>query len=130
MSPKVGSSITFFGKRWGCALNNHSYCDIMAISNGLTNGHASTSASSSSDEVAYYLTQTTNIIQAWIKKGEDEEEPVSRFISSKEMRNEVRLSLSNEPCSNEDILKSMAMLLENSVNPWTGKFVDKVSQKR
>lgn len=111
-------------------MNDHSYWDIMAISNGLLNGHASTSASSSSEEVAFYLNETTKIIHAWLKRGEDEEEPVSRFNSSKEMRNKVELSLSNEPCSNEDILKSMAMLLDNSVNPWTGRFVDKVSYRK
>lgn len=97
--------------------------------NGQTNGHASTSsASCTSEEVAYYLNETTKIIQAWIKKGENENEPVSRFTSSKEMRQAVKLSLSDEPCSNQEILQTMANLLDNSVNPWTGRFVDKVSK--
>lgn len=98
----------------------------MAISNDYAS--ISASSSSTSEEVAYYLNETTKIIQAWIEKGQNEEEPVSRFTSSKEMRQAVKLSLSDKPYSNEDILQTMTSLLENSVNPWTGRFVDKVSK--
>lgn len=98
-------------------------------SNGQINGHHSTSSFDPADEVTYYLVETAKIIEAWIRKGQEEGEPVCRFTSSKEMRQMVKLTLSDEPCSNEKIMQSMSSLLENSVNPWTGRFVDKVSDR-
>lgn len=81
-----------------------------------------------SEEVSKYLHETARLIESWIRSAEEEDQtPVSRFGSSKELRKNVQLSaLSNTGRSDAQIFSAMADMLTNSVHPWTGRFVDKL----
>jgi glutamate decarboxylase len=86
------------------------------------------------------------LLWAGIRRGEDDDCPVSTFTSRDELHKRVPLKLAEDGVSDEgqmpdgrtkdyirlttssnaDLFSAMETILDNSVNPWTGRFVDKV----
>jgi glutamate decarboxylase len=92
------------------------------------NGAPMPTKAKKSEEVSRYLKETANVIEQWLRTAEeDPDTPVSRFGSSKELRAQVQLpDLAQNGCSDARLMQSMAAILDNSVHPWTGRFVDKL----
>ncbi len=104
------------------------------------NGHApqpsskmasgSSSSASSAEQVEQLGAQTLEQIVAWISRGESDPScPVTEWPTPEEARANVRLPLLQEQAGEETrgkLVETVQSILANSVNPWTGRFLDKL----
>ncbi|KAJ9480235.1 hypothetical protein PHBOTO_003468 [Pseudozyma hubeiensis] len=104
--------------------------------NGSANGNGHTASSSrsplqlepSSTEAARILPQVLELVQEFIASGEKPESYVAPWGSIPNFRKAISLSLPDTvPQKNDDaLLEAVKLVFDNSVNPWTGRFLDKL----
>ncbi|PWY97457.1 PLP-dependent transferase [Testicularia cyperi] len=82
----------------------------------------------SSSQAARVLPEVLSLIQSFIESGEQPSTYVSPWGSISEFRKAVSLDLpeSGSPTSDTPLLDAVKLVLDNSVNPWTGRFLDKL----
>lgn len=98
------------------------------------NGHVASSSRSplqleaSSTEAARVLPQVLELVQEFIASGEKPESYVAPWGSIANFRKAISLSLPDTvPQNNDDaLLEAVKLVFDNSVNPWTGRFLDKL----
>ncbi|PWN41748.1 PLP-dependent transferase [Ceraceosorus guamensis] len=81
---------------------------------------------SASEEAEKYLSRLSALTIEWIKRGEQSDSLVSRWASSSQLRDNVTLDLSEEAQSEDALFDNMRSILDNSINPYTGRFLDKL----
>lgn len=79
-------------------------------------------------EASRVLPRTLALVQSFIESGEDASTFVSPWGSIPELREAISLDLPESPQSqsDEELLAAVKLVLDNSVNPWTGRFLDKL----
>lgn len=99
------------------------------IKNGIHSTHSSPlQREDPSVEASRVLPRTLALIQSFIESGEDVSTFVSPWGSIPELRDAIKLDLPDSPKldSDDDLLAAVKLVLDNSVNPWTGRFLDKL----
>ncbi|SPO27097.1 related to glutamic acid decarboxylase [Ustilago trichophora] len=103
--------------------------------NGNINGVGSTSRSplqseSASTEAARILPLVLKLVQDFIASGEQPSTYVAPWGSIPDFRKAISLSLPDtaSPTPEDDgaLLEAIKLVFDNSVNPWTGRFLDKL----
>lgn len=82
-----------------------------------------------SGEAARMLPQILKFVQDFISSGENPSTPVAPWGSIPEFRKAISLSLPDKasPASPEAaLIDAIKLVFDNSVNPWTGRFLDKL----
>ncbi|SNX85524.1 related to glutamic acid decarboxylase [Melanopsichium pennsylvanicum] len=105
---------------------------VNEITNG--DGHASSSsrsplqAEAASTEAARILPQVFELVQHFITCGEKPETYVAPWGSIPDFRAAITLSLPDDTPTSDDsaLLEAVKLVFDNSVNPWTGRFLDKL----
>ncbi|CEH19166.1 related to glutamic acid decarboxylase [Ceraceosorus bombacis] len=81
---------------------------------------------SASEEAEKYLSRLSALTIEWMKRGEQSDSLVSRWASSSQLRDNMTLDLSEEAQSEDALFDNMRSILDNSINPYTGRFLDKL----
>ncbi|PWN49483.1 PLP-dependent transferase [Violaceomyces palustris] len=82
-----------------------------------------------SQELATLLPQVVQMVQAFVEEGEKPGSNVTAWQSIPQLRQNVSLDLPDYGSvkdGDKKLLDSIQLVLENSVNPWTGRFLDKL----
>lgn len=81
-----------------------------------------------STEAARILPQTLQLVQQFIASGEQPKTYVAPWGSIPDFRDAISLPLPEaaNPCDDNALLEAIKLVLDNSVNPWTGRFLDKL----
>lgn len=109
----------------------------MTVNGTIATNGAGTSATSSrsplqteaaSIEAARILPQTLQLVQDFIASGEKPDTYVAPWGSIPDFRKAVSLSLPEKANPTDDgaLLEAIKLVFDNSVNPWTGRFLDKL----
>ncbi|EST04749.1 Pyridoxal phosphate-dependent decarboxylase [Kalmanozyma brasiliensis GHG001] len=80
----------------------------------------------SSVEAARILPQALELVQNFIASGEQPDTYVAPWGSIPDFRKAVSLSLPDKTASDDALLDAIKLVFDNSVNPWTGRFLDKL----
>ncbi|WFD00583.1 glutamate decarboxylase [Malassezia yamatoensis] len=80
----------------------------------------------SSEEYARIVPEVCDMIQEWMRAGEDAESLVTPYSNTSDSRAEWHLELHEEGVDDKELLRSMQTILQHSVNPWTDRFLAKL----
>lgn len=81
---------------------------------------------SASVEAARILPQVLELVHTFIESGERPETYVAPWGSIPNFRKSVSLSLPEAPTDDAALVDAIKLVFDNSVNPWTGRFLDKL----
>ena len=79
-----------------------------------------------STEMARILPQVVQLVQDFVASGQKPESLVTRWPSIADLRANVSLSLPATGEGESALLDAVRLVFDNSVNPWTGRFLDKL----
>ncbi|TKY86156.1 hypothetical protein EX895_004981 [Sporisorium graminicola] len=82
---------------------------------------------SASTEAARILPQVLDLVQQFIASGEQPDTYVAPWGNIPDFRKAISLSLPDAAPQNDTaLLEAIKLVFDNSVNPWTGRFLDKL----